>query len=104
MSESLGIIASFSLAVLASPECAWHHQNTAFTRFRVVSPPMVSKDGPELGVHASLYLVIGVWERPSLRELGVEEGEQRPRGDQRRERPPRLPEPESESTPALLTL
>lgn len=36
---------------------------------------MVSKDGPELGVHASLYLVIGVWERPGLRELGVEEGE-----------------------------
>lgn len=56
-------------------------------------PPMVSKDGPELGVHASLYLVVGVWERPGLRELGVEEGEQRPRGDQRRERPPRLPEP-----------
>lgn len=38
MSESLGMVASFSLAVLASPECAWHHQNTAFTRFRVVSP------------------------------------------------------------------
>ena len=56
-------------------------------------PPMVSKDGPELGVHASLYLVIGVWERPGLREVGVEEGEQRPRRDQRRERPPRLPEP-----------
>lgn len=32
MSASLGMVASFSLAVLASPECAWHHQNTAFTR------------------------------------------------------------------------
>mgnify|MGYP004560959173 FL=1 len=38
MSASLGMVASFSLAVLASPECAWHHQNTAFTRFRDVSP------------------------------------------------------------------
>ena len=55
--------------------------------------PMVSKDGPEPGVHASLYLVVGIWERPGLRELGVEEGERRSRGDQRRERPPRLPEP-----------
>ncbi len=56
-------------------------------------PPMVSKDGPELGVHASLYLVVGVWERPGLRELGIEVGEQRPRRDQRGQRPSRLPEP-----------
>ena len=56
-------------------------------------PPMVSKDGPELGVHASLYLVVGVWERPGLREPGIEVGEQRPRRDQRGQRPPRLPEP-----------
>lgn len=87
------MVASFSLAVLASPECAWHHQNTAFTRFRDVSPPMVSKDGPELGVHASLYPVVGRRERAGLREPGVEVGEERPRRDQRGQRPPRLPEP-----------
>lgn len=38
MSASVGIVASFSRAVLASPECAWHHQNTAFTRLTDVSP------------------------------------------------------------------
>ena len=38
MSASVGIAASFSRAVLASPECAWHHQNTAFTRLTDVSP------------------------------------------------------------------
>ena len=38
MSASFGIVASFSRAVLASPECAWHHQNTAFTRLTDVSP------------------------------------------------------------------
>ena len=31
MSASVGIVASFSVAVLESPECMWHHQNTAFT-------------------------------------------------------------------------
>ena len=31
MSASVGIVASFSAAVLESPECMWHHQNTAFT-------------------------------------------------------------------------
>lgn len=38
MSAPVGIVASFSRAVLASPECAWHHQNTAFTRLIDVSP------------------------------------------------------------------
>ena len=38
MSASVGIAASFSRAVLASPECARHHQNTAFTRLTDVSP------------------------------------------------------------------
>ena len=31
MSSSVGMVASFSAAVRASPECMWHHQNTAFT-------------------------------------------------------------------------
>lgn len=38
MSASVGIAAGFSRAALASPECAWHHQNTAFTRLTDVSP------------------------------------------------------------------
>ena len=38
MSASVGIAASFPRAVLASPECAWHHRNTAFTRLTDVSP------------------------------------------------------------------
>lgn len=42
MSASVGIVASFSRAVLASPECAWHHQNTAFTRLTDVSPVSVN--------------------------------------------------------------
>ena len=54
---------------------------------------MVAENGPELGVHASLYPVVGRWERAGLRELGIEVGEERPRRDQRGQRPPRLPEP-----------
>ena len=38
MSASVGIAASFTLAVLASPERTWHHQNTTFTRLTDVSP------------------------------------------------------------------
>ena len=34
-------------------------------------PPMVSKDGPELGVDASLYPIVGRRERAGLREPGV---------------------------------
>lgn len=51
MSASVGIVASFSRAVLASPECARHHQNTAFTHSQ---PPVVAQDGPQLRVHPSL--------------------------------------------------
>ena len=58
MSASVGIAASFSLAVLASPERAWHHQNTAFTRLTDVSPPVVAQDGPQLRVHPSLDHVL----------------------------------------------
>lgn len=54
---------------------------------------MVAENSPELGVDASLYPVVGRRERAGLRELGIEVGEERPRRDQRRERPPRLPEP-----------
>lgn len=56
MSASVGIVASFSRAVLASPECARHHQNTAFTHSQ---PPVVAQDGPQLRVHPSLYHVVG---------------------------------------------
>ena len=54
---------------------------------------MVAENGPELGVNASFYPVVGRWERAGLRELGIEVGEERPRRDQRGQRPPRLPEP-----------
>lgn len=54
---------------------------------------MVAENSPELGVDASLYPVVGRRERAGLREPGVEVGEERPRRDQRGQRPPRLPEP-----------
>ncbi len=56
-------------------------------------PPVVAENSPELGVDASLYPVVGRRERAGLREPGVEVGEERPRRDQRGQRPPRLPEP-----------
>ena len=71
MSASVGIVASFSRAVLASPECAWHHRNTAFTRLTDV--------GPRLRVHPSLDHVVGRRQRAGLGQGGVEVGEQRPR-------------------------
>ena len=46
MSASVGIAESFSLAVLASPERAWHHQNTAFTRLTDVSPRWLHRTAP----------------------------------------------------------
>ena len=56
-------------------------------------PSMVAENSPELGVNASLYPVVGRRERAGLRELGIEVGEERPRRDQRGQRPPRLPGP-----------
>ena len=72
MSASVGIVASFPRAVLASPECAWHHQNTAFTRLTDVSPPVVAQDGPQLRVHPSLDHVVGRRQRAGLGQGGVE--------------------------------
>ena len=71
MSASVGIVASFSRAVLASPECAWHHRTPAFTR--------VTDVGPRLRVHPSLDHVVGRRQRAGLGQGGVEVGEQRPR-------------------------
>ena len=56
-------------------------------------PSMVAENSPELGVDAPFYPVVGRWERAGPRELGIEVGEERPRRDQRGQRPPRLPEP-----------
>ena len=56
-------------------------------------PPVVAENSPELGVDASLYPIVGRRERAGLREPGIEVGEERPRRDQRGQRPPRLPEP-----------
>ena len=56
-------------------------------------PPVIAQDRPELRVHAPFYPVVGRRERPGLRELGVEVGEERPCGDERGQRPPRFPEP-----------
>lgn len=69
MSASVGIVASFSRAVLAFPECARHHQNTAFTHSQ---PPVVAQDGPQLRVHPSLYHVVGRRQRAGLGQGGVE--------------------------------
>ena len=63
MSASVGIVASFSRAVLASPECAWHHRNTAFTRLTDV--------GPRLRVHPSLDHVVGRRQRAGLGRAGA---------------------------------
>lgn len=46
MSASVGIAAGFSRAALASPEHAWHHQNTAFTRLTDVSPRWLRRTAP----------------------------------------------------------
>ena len=46
MSASVGIAASFSLAVLASPERARRHRNTAFTRLTDVSPRWLRRTAP----------------------------------------------------------
>ena len=46
MSASVGIAAGSSHAVLASPERAWHHQNTAFTRLTDVGPRWLRRTAP----------------------------------------------------------
>ena len=55
-----------------------------------VHPPVVAEHPPGLGVHPSLYAVVGRVERTVGRQGGVQVGEQRPRRDEPRERPPGL--------------
>ena len=79
MSASVGIAASFSRAVLASPRVRVappEHRLHALDRRQ---PPVVAQDGPRLRVHPSLDHVVGRRQRAGLGQGGVEVGEQRPR-------------------------
>ena len=93
MSASVGIVASFSRAVLASPECAWHHQNTAFTRLTDVSPRWLRRTALSCEFTPPSIMLLVDGSGPALARAGSRWVNSVHRRHQRRRRRARPPQP-----------